>query len=346
MEHGQEHGWGRRAFVAIAVVAFLGTGLGAAAERPSAGPEERAAVQRLARLGQPDTFDGLCGGEPCDAVIRGLLHFFDRSPEGLTSNGRSCGDCHMVTDRFQLSPADVERRFQLLQWRRQFNPDADDPLFRPIDADDFRTNGDDASDFSNLRENGLIRITFDLPANVKLIDPATNAPSAETFVDIWRAVPTVNDVKLTGPDGLNPWPRDPNRSGGYQLDARVATLQEQALGALTNHAQVQGPPSQQFLDDLHSFQRVLFTNSRVRALSEAIDAGITPLPDPDPPLNTLEQQGKVVFTRACAHCHGGPAQTLTFIPPGRYHAIGTVCPRPVDTVTPPRFEFTPCPPRP
>ena len=28
---------------------------------------------------------------------------------------------------------------------------ADDPLFRPIDADDFRTNGEHASDFSNLR---------------------------------------------------------------------------------------------------------------------------------------------------------------------------------------------------
>ena len=42
------------------------------------------------------------------------------------------------------------------------NPDADDPLFRPIDADDFRTNGDSAHDFSNLRQNGLVRIT--LPA--------------------------------------------------------------------------------------------------------------------------------------------------------------------------------------
>ena len=71
------------------------------------------------------------------------------------------------------------------------------------------------------------------------IDPATNAPSTETFVDVWRIVPTVNDVALTGPDDVNPWPRGPNASGGYQLDARVATLQEQALGALTNHAQIQ-----------------------------------------------------------------------------------------------------------
>ena len=39
---------------------------------------------------------------------------------------------------------------------------------------------------------------------------------------------------------------------------------------LTNHAQVQNAPPQQLLDDLSSFQRVLFTNQRVRALSNAV----------------------------------------------------------------------------
>jgi cytochrome c peroxidase len=330
--------------VAVVAVALLGTGRGAAAERPGARPEERAAIERLSRLVQANGFDGLCGGEPCDAVARGLLHFFDRTPAG-GGNGRSCGDCHMVTDRFQLSPANAERRFQILQWLRRFFPNADDPLFRPIDADDFRVNGEEATDFGNLRQNGLIRIAFDLPANVKLVDPATNQPSGETFVDVWRSVPTVNDAKLTGPDGQNPWFRDPNRTGGYQLDARVGSLQEQGLGALVNHAQLEDPPEPEFLDDLHSFQRVLFTNNRVRALSEAIDAGTTPLPDPDPPLNALEQQGKAVFQRACAHCHGGPAQTLSAAPIVRYHDIASQCPRPVDTVTPPRFAFAPCPDR-
>ncbi len=98
----------------------------------------------------------------------------------------------------------VEARFRLLQLRRRWDPNADDPLFRPIDADDFRTNGENASDFSNLRQNGLIRIVFPLPPNIRLIDPATNLPSSETFVDVWRAVPTVNDVALTGPDGVEP----------------------------------------------------------------------------------------------------------------------------------------------
>jgi cytochrome c peroxidase len=97
------------------------------------------------------------------------------------------------------------------------------------------------------------------------------------------------------------------------------------------------------LDDLAAFQRTLFSGFRVRALSAAIDAGVLPLPDSDPPLTPLEQTGKVVFTRACAHCHGGPGQSTTQGPPiVRYHDIATQCPRPVDTVSPARFNFKPC----
>lgn len=286
-----------------------------------------------------------CGGEPCDGVARGLRAFFDRRLSGLGANGRACADCHMATDRFQLSPANVEARFQRLERQRVLNPSADDPLFRPIDADDFRTNGESAADFGNLRQNGLVRITFTLPPNIRLVDPATNAPSTETFVDVWRSVPTVNDVALTGPDDVNPWMRGPNESGGYQLDARFATLQEQALGALANHAEIQGAPPQQLLDDLSSFQRVLFTNHRVRALSDAVREGATPLPDPDGRLNPLEQEGKVVFGRACAQCHGGPGQSTPQAPVVRFHDISSQCPRPVDAVTPARFAFAPCPPQ-
>src|SRR4051794_9752994 len=69
----------------------------------------------------PPSFE--CGGEPCDAVLRGLRAFADRTPHGLVGNGRACADCHMPADSFQLSPSSVEARFQLLQWRRRSNPD-------------------------------------------------------------------------------------------------------------------------------------------------------------------------------------------------------------------------------
>jgi cytochrome c peroxidase len=280
-------------------------------------------------------------------VRRGQHAFLDRELDGLDANGRSCADCHMPNDQFQLSPANAEARFQQLQKRRRHNPDANDPLFQPIDADDFRTNGEHASDFSNLRQNGLVRITFTLPDGIKLIDPATNAVSSETFVDVWRATPTVNDVALTGVDNENAWFRGPNDAGGYQLDARFATLQEQANGAFISHAGAKNPVPQQMLDDLASFQRVLFTNPRVRELSAAIEEGTTPLPDPDPSLNELEEQGKAVFERACANCHGGPRQSTSPVGIVRYHDIATQCPRPVDPspARPARFTFAPCAPR-
>jgi cytochrome c peroxidase len=287
----------------------------------------------------------VCGGEPCDAVARGLRAFFDRRLEGLDANGRSCADCHMASDSFQLAPASVEARFQLLQWQRRWNRHADDPLFRPIDADDFRINGERAADFSNLRQNGLVRITFPLPPNMRLVDPDTNAPSAESFVDVWRSVPSVNNVALTGADEVNPWSRGPNAFGGYQLDARVETLQDQAVGALTHHAEALGTPPQPLLDGLASFQRVLFTNHRVRALADALREHAPSLPDADPPLDALEQQGKTVFARACAQCHGGPGQSTGQFPVVRFHDISTQCPRPVDTVTPARFAFDACPAR-
>jgi cytochrome c peroxidase len=252
----------------------------------------------------------------------------------------------MLADHFQLSPASVEQRYLFLQLRRRWNPSADDPLFRPIDADDFRVNGSNARDFTNLRRNGLVRVTLTLPSNIKLVDPATGAPSPQAFVDVWRAVPTVNDVALTGPDGENPWARGPNPAGGYQLDARVANLQEQALGAFRNHAEARNNVPQRMLDDLAAFQRNLFTNERVRALAAAVRAGQSPLPDPDPKLTALEQQGKAVFARACGHCHGGPGQSITRLPVlFRYHDIDTQCPRPVDVNTPARFTFAACPER-
>jgi cytochrome c peroxidase len=304
-----------------------------------------AAILGAALLRVPVASAADCGGERCDAVLRGLFDFVDRNPRGLMLNGRSCADCHMPSDSLQLSPAGAEARFQLLQRRRQHFPQADDPLFRPIDADDFRINGEAASDFSNLRQNGLIRITLPLPANIRLIDPATNAPSAETTAEVWRSVPSVFNVRLTGSDNLNPWPRGPNASGGFQLDARITTLEEQARGAILNHAQARSEPGAGFLADLAALERVLFSSPRVRRLSDAIRSGASSLPDIDLPLSALQQQGKATFERSCAQCHGGPGMSTTQPPVVRFHDISTQCPRPVDTVSPPRFQFTPCPER-
>jgi cytochrome c peroxidase len=291
------------------------------------------------------------------AFCRGKANFHDRTLAGLGSNGRACSDCHMDAEHFQLTPAAAQARLA-----KMTETGVDDPLFRAIDADDFRVNGAAARDFTNLTQNGLVRITIPLPANVKLLDCgatvpclASARPTNETVADVWRSVPSILDTGITGPDGAAPaWPRGPNKSGGYQLDGRIDTLQNQALSALRLHAGVTVDPPPSFLDDLASFQNAKFSSAGVKALSDAIAAGTSPLPDPDPVLSDLETAGKVVFNRSCAQCHGnlgghpsgsspimqGTPGTPTAIV--RYHDITTACPRPVDNISPPRFLFMPC----
>lgn len=286
---------------------------------------------------------------------RGKANFHDRALAGLGGNGRACSDCHMPSQNFQLTPAAAQARFAAMTMTG-----VDDPLFRAIDADDFRVNGAAARDFTNLTQNGLVRITIALPANVKLLDfgatmpcPASARPTSETVADVWRSTPSIFDVAITGPDGVDPAsPRGPNPSGGYQLDGRIDTLQNQALSALRNHAGITVDPPASFLDDLAAFQKTQFSSPSVKALFAAIAAGTSPLPDPV--LNELESAGKAVFNRSCAQCHGNlgdhPSgstpiqQGMPGTPSAlvRYHDVMTACPRPVDNVDPPRFSFAPC----
>lgn len=282
-------------------------------------------------------------------VERGRTAFNTPPSRKFGGNGRACADCHIPSEGFQLSPQAARARFEALQAKRAAGKDADDPLFRPVDADDFRVNGDHASDFSNLVENGLVRVTMPLPANVKLIDSATGQISTETSVDLWRAVMPVLNVAITGPDAVAPtWPpgaprvpvmgqdpNGPNRQGGYQHDGRFGSLQEQARGAFFAHAQVTVEPKTHTLDELAAFQQTLFSSKRVKRLARAILSGATTFPDPDPALSDLEQQGKAVFNRACGQCHGGTLHPSGSTPDAsivrpivRYHNVFTACPRP------------------
>ena len=347
--------WQRHMFAAA------GIALGAAALSAIGGA--RPLIVRAAQSAPPALADGErldCAEHPCDAIARGRVAFNDRNLEDLGGNGRACADCHMPSESFQLSPAAARARFERLLARREHNTHADDPLFRPVDADDFRVNGDEASDFSNLVENGLVRVTMPLPANVRLIDPATGQPSDETEVDLWRAVMPVFNVAITGPDDVDPiWPpgvprvpilgqdpNGPNRRGGYQHDARFATLQEQARGALFAHAQVSMEPPERMLDDLAAFQQTLFSSPEVKRLAREILSVSPVFSDPDPELDELEARGKQVFTRACAQCHGGALHPSTSTPDAtlvrpivRYHNIQSACPRPATD------GYSPCPSR-
>jgi len=281
----------------------------------------------------------------------GEAHFNDTQLTGLGTNGRACATCHVPADAFQLAPRSVERRYAALLAARALDPQADDPLFRPIDADDFRVNGPAARDYSNLRR-GLIRVSIPLPPNLRLIDPHTGQPSTETIADVWRAVPSILNVAISGADGVEPaWHLGPNPNGGYQRDARIDSLQNQAIAALRTHAGAQQLPSARWLDEIAAFESAQFSSPGVQQLALAMREGRKRLPDPDPPLNALEQQGKEVFKRACSSCHGSekhPSTSTVTSPPlhQRYHTILSACPRPKQPWCTKLgcFTFPPCDP--
>jgi cytochrome c peroxidase len=211
-------------------------------------------------------------------LVQGAINFFRPFPGG---NGRACVTCHDPRDGFSLSPARVEARWQRLQRARRHDPDATDPLFRPIDADD------GAEDFTLLRTRALVKVRVPLPSRVRLTDD----PLA-THVTFSRAVTPLNMLKHTAP---------------YQQDRSVATLEAQALAAVNQHMEPTIQPSPAFLESVAAFQRHIFSSAKVRKLSLAIDRG-RPLPDLDPPLTEFEREGKEKFDNLCGRCHGGPAQ--------------------------------------
>ena len=213
-----------------------------------------------------------------EKLVRGAVNFFRPFPGG---NGRSCATCHDPRDGFSLSPATVEGRWQRLQRARRSDPDAGDPLFRAIDADD----GQD--DFTLLRTRALVKVRVALPSRVRLTDDPT-----ATHVTLSRAVPPLNMLKHTAP---------------YHQDRSAATLEVQALGAVNQHMEPTMPPTMEFLESVAEFQRHIFSSAKVRTLSAAIDAG-RPLPNLDPPLTAFERLGKEKFDDFCGRCHGGPAQ--------------------------------------
>jgi cytochrome c peroxidase len=277
----------RTTWIRVAGALFLaGTAL-AQAQAPVLGrplaPGTAEGAELAAVLRQIDADETLAGRDAASRrlkalVVQGAVNFFRPFPGG---NGRSCATCHDPRDGFTLSPARVEARWQRLQQARRDDPQATDPLFRPLDADD------GVGDFTLLRTRALVKVRVPLPSRVRL----TDAPGA-THVTLSRAVSPLNMLKHTAP---------------YQLDRSAATLEAQALAAVNQHMEPTIPPSAAFLESVAEFQRHLFSSAPVRALSAAMDRSAR-LPDLDPPLTALERKGKERFDNFCGRCHGGPAQ--------------------------------------
>ena len=217
--------------------------------------------------------------------------------ETFGGNGRTCRTCHSGDDG-TIDPAEVVERL---------SNDPSDPLFTHDGLDDF------ISGTSRITAHATILIERDLPSGVALVDD----PSA-TSVVLARGVPsTVNTPAL-----------DP----ALMYDMRDATLESQASGAITRHAQAIIQPTLQQLQAIAEFQRTDNRFFSSRALKSFAAGGSAP----DLPLGRTasEQRGREFFVDApwnppskkgvCALCHSGPmlntanqfATVPTGAPPG------------------------------
>lgn len=281
----------------------------------------------------------LVGGASWSEVAVGAAVFLHGFPS-TKDNGRSCATCHVPGEHFQLSPEHVEARWAALQAKRKKNKNADDPLFRKIDADDPNAA---TLTYNNLRA-GLVRVGMDLPVNVDLVDGNGGAVLPDRKVDLWRSVPTVENVGLVRPasdaavfqsplpasdpsvvyatPGV-PTPVGKNLEPGFQLDGRVSNLNDQAFGALQGHSEVAANdrPHEKFLTAVASFQKNVFSSFRVAAFAAALEDDPNAA-FPEPELDESETRGKGIFQTSCAICHGGASQTQRVgLLPSNYHNI-------------------------
>jgi cytochrome c peroxidase len=200
-------------------------------------------------------------------------------------NERACSSCHVPEDNFTLTPAHVEKVLAE-------NPA--DPLFAAIDADDPTAT---PLTFEHLKK-GLIRVWLTLPDKMDLIDAAGNVTTpTDRKIFVWRSVPSIADAALTKP---------------YQLDGRVATLEEQAQGAINGHSEGGTAPKSE-LKRIAQFESTVFSSNRAHFVAKLLARGVPSEKIPDVEkalrLSPQEARGKEMFEAVCASCHGGPAKT-------------------------------------
>jgi cytochrome c peroxidase len=233
----------------------------------------------------------------CFAVIAASAHDGDndrdRRPDGerlfahatFGGNGRTCRTCHSE-ESGTLSPADVAKRFKR-------NPL--DPLFLHDGSDDGHGHG-----VTRILKDATILVTIPLAPNVTLADD----PSARTVTVRRGIASTLNTPAL-----------DPV----LMLDGRQPTLEEQAAGAIRDHAEGVAPSAAE-LSAIAAFQKTapFFSSPEIRQYARHGRALELPRGR-----TASERRGRRFFEDLppnpaeglkpglCAHCHSGPLMNTT-----------------------------------
>ena len=221
--------------------------------------------------------------------------------ETFGGNGRTCLTCHS-RETGTVSPTDARSRLR---------KDPRDPLFLHDGSDDDDGDGfGDGLRATRMLADATILIRIPLHQNVEL----KGHPEVRV-VTVRRGIPTT----------LNTPALDPV----LMLDGRQPTLQAQALGAITDHAQPSQAVTPRQLDLIANFQRSPRFFSSFELLLFAATADHAPgLPAGR---TASETRGRIFFEDlppdfsvtppnfkrgACATCHSGPLlnQTNAFLP--------------------------------
>lgn len=258
-------------------------------------PSGAIAVALFATLASVSAQDG----SPLREIAHAGRKLFDREMFG--GNGRTCLTCHSLQTG-TVSPEAARRRFRI---------DPNDPLFAHDGSDDEDGDGfGDGQHATRILRDATILMRIPLHPHVTL----KHDPEAR-FVTVRRGIPTTVNTPALDPV--------------LMLDGRQPTLESQALGAITDHAQAARPIQARELELIADFQRHAPRFFSSAALFFAAHGGGAPkLPEGR---TASEKRGRRFFedlppdfsvvppnfkAGACATCHSGPLlnQTNQFLP--------------------------------
>ncbi len=180
----------------------------------------------------------------------------------LGTNGRSCASCHLPTEGWGVSAAEVQLRFLLTQGM--------DPIFRTNDGSvcdqgiDTSTLQGRRKAYSLLLSRGLIRIALAMPAGAEFTVANVSNPygcsDRSTLSMYRRPLPATNLQFLSTVmwDGRESTPPTTQKITYPNTGQLLADLAQQAIDATTGHAQGAVPTAAQ-VQDIVNFETSLRT---------------------------------------------------------------------------------------
>ncbi|HET9992243.1 MAG TPA: hypothetical protein VFQ65_27115, partial [Kofleriaceae bacterium] len=175
----------------------------------------------------------------------------------LGTNGRSCATCHVGSEGWTITPADMQARFDA--------SGGSDPVFRTNDGSvspnaDVSTVAARRAAYAMLLSRADIRVSMPIPANAEFTLVAVDDPyrfaSASALSLFRRPLPSANLAFLSA----------------IMWDGREPSLGSQSIDATIGHAQATGTVQAQ-MDAIVAFESSVFVAVKKDPVAGDLDAG-------------------------------------------------------------------------